>query len=205
MATGANKDRIIGGVGVAVAAHLRPVVRLRKPGVVKGCAGPTSRDSVTRLAGGREPRCLMARIGRRGVIRFVTGITIRRRTRVFASDVAQSACHRRVGAHQWERRRVVIERRRLPGRGVVAQGAILREARGHVVRIVAGIGVIRQMTGNTCRRKAIIFAARMASRALKGSVETCQGERCPCGVIERGPGPGSGGVAARAICRKPCG
>jgi hypothetical protein len=70
VATGADKDRVVGRVCVAIAAKLSRVVRDRKPCVVKGRAGPCC-CRMAGLAGGRESRSGVIRIRCACILRTV--------------------------------------------------------------------------------------------------------------------------------------
>ncbi len=80
------------------------------------------------LAGCRETGGRMVRIGRGLVIRLVAGIAVGRNRCVVIVHVAIGASHGGVGPGEREGGVVVIERRRLPGGGVMAELALLREA-----------------------------------------------------------------------------
>ena len=124
---------------------------LRVLRVVEGRACPRRRGMAGRARGREE-----LRLGRvawiRGVvvIRLVTSHASRRQRRVIAVDVAEGAGRRGMRARQRECRVVVVEGGVGPHGRVVAQIALLRESRGHVVRIRRAV-VIGQVAGHARR------------------------------------------------------
>jgi len=111
--------------------------------VVKSRTRPLG-SAVASLTGLRESRGHVAGVRRRLIFRKMAGDAGGRQRRVLIVDVARGAGNGSVLARQRELRRAVIERRPGPLGRVVAQGAILREARGHVIG-AGGCLVIRQV------------------------------------------------------------
>lgn len=121
--------------------------------VVKRCACPRGRG-VARVAGGRESRRGVSRIGGPVPIRQVATVAGGGQRAVISAGagVALNALHCGVEARQRERRRGVIEGRGCPVSRRVADRAIGREACGHVCRVCRP-GEIRLMARVTCRRR----------------------------------------------------
>ena len=69
-----------------------------------------------------------------------------------------------VRASQAELSRVVIESRPLPARCVVAPAAIVRKARGYVIRVGRGCKRLRMATVAVCR-KALVPVVGVTGRA----------------------------------------
>ncbi len=109
MATCASEQRIVGWVGVTGGTHaFRPAMIAREPGVVEGCSLPRT-GGVTGLAGRREVRSCVVRIGRGLVVGLVTGVAIRRNRGVVVVHVTAGTGHGGVLASERERRIAVIE------------------------------------------------------------------------------------------------
>ena len=146
--------------------------RERRRVVIKACSGPI-RSAVASLARGWEARRSMRRIGGSVEICLVAADAGRRQRSVVraGAGVALHARHSGVETSQRERRGAVIKGRRCPVGGRVADGAIGREACGHVswigctreVLLVATVAVCRQ------RREVVIHVARRASHVDVGA------------------------------------
>jgi hypothetical protein len=109
MATRATKYRVVGWVGVTSRTHaIRPAMVGREPSVVERCSLPRI-GAVTGLAGRREIRCCVVRIGRGLIVGLVTGIAICRNRRVVIVHVTTGASDGGVLAGERERSIVVIE------------------------------------------------------------------------------------------------
>lgn len=109
MATGASEQRIVGWVGVTGGTHaFRPAMIAREPGVVERCSLPRT-GGMAGLAGGREVRSRVVRIGRGLVVGLVTGVAIRRNRRVIVVHMAAGTGHGGVLAGKRKRRIAVIE------------------------------------------------------------------------------------------------
>ncbi len=91
----------------------------------------------------------------------------------------------------------MVERGGAPGRGVVADGAVLREPGRNVVRI-GGFLEVCQMAGRACRRQTRVHAAGVALAARHGGVGAGQRE-LGLVVVECRTLPLSGVVADRAV------
>jgi hypothetical protein len=96
---------------------------------------------------------------------------------------------------------VVIEAGRRPGRGGVANLAILRESGGHVVRIRGRLVVLGVTTG-AGHIQAGVNPARVALRARGSNVRAGQRELGLRGVIKRCAIPIRRGVTERTILRE---
>ncbi len=133
--------------------------------VVKLAMAPKHRI-VAAFASGRESS-MGNRSPRPSIILLVAGITRRAIERVIVVDMAIGALPWRccVRSGQRESGAVVVERRILPGTGVVARTASLREVRTHVVWIRRTL-VILQVTGNTSRVVQIVVVVHVAIGAL---------------------------------------
>ena len=102
--------------------------------VVIECRSSPCRRGVASVACRRKSRRGMIRIRRAIPISLVAPVTRRRQRRVVVVCMALRARNRGVSASQWERRVVVIERRRAPRTRRMADRAICRESRSHVIR-----------------------------------------------------------------------
>ena len=114
--------------------------------VVERRPGPAA-GVVALVAGGWEGDRQMAWVCRLLVIRHVAAGAGCLRAGVLTADVAARARDGGVRPGQRKNGLAVIKRGRLPRRGVVADGALLREPAGHVVRI-RGVVEIVQVAGN---------------------------------------------------------
>ena len=117
--------------------------------------------------------------------------------------VALRALHAGVRAGQREAGRGVVECRAGPLRGVVAHGAVLREA-GGFVRRVGGPVEIRQVAGNARGAGQAEVVVHVALRALHRGVGAGQRET-RSGVVEFSAHPLRRVVAQSAILREPRG
>jgi hypothetical protein len=123
-----------------------------------------------------------------------------RREVVVAIHVTLGALHRDVGSCEGERRLGMIEGRRLPGGGGMANVALLRDTGRKMVRI-RGCLIILQMATDAGSRGQAKISADVTLRALQVGMAT--GEREPDGiVIETRRLPGSGGMAVLASLRE---
>src|ERR1035438_3838987 len=170
-------------------------------GVVERGAGPirgrVAPGTVLRESGGQ-----MRRIGGCLVIGLVTVPAGAASKGVIVAHVALGALQAGVRASQREARGGVVERRTRPveGRGSVAPGAVLRESGGQVRRAEGAfiVGLVAVPAG---RAGQAVVVADVARGALRGGVDTYQGE--PGGrVIEGGAIPIGRGVASGAILRE---
>ncbi len=98
----------------------------------------------------------------------------------------------------------MIEVRRLPGSGVVAGIAGLREARRDVVGTRSRLEIRHVATG-ALGRCALEYVIDVALRALHRDVRSGQSEFCSRVVVERCAQPVDRGVAQRAVGREPRG
>lgn len=154
---------------------------------------------VTGRTGGWELGRRVIRVRGVVVIRLVTGIAIRRHRGVVVVHVTTVTGNRNVRAGQRECGVVVIKVRAVPGRGVVAHFAGLRETRGFMVGI-GGVVVIGEVAGHAGRVCQVVIVVDVALRALQRGMRSGQGETGGT-VIENRPRPGNCAVAAVAGLR----
>ena len=109
----------------------------------------------------------------------------------------------RVG--QREADRVVVKGRRLPGAGVVALLAGLREISTYVIGILGAL-VIRQMAAYACRGGQVVVVVDVTVETRARRVGVRVGERKAYGrMVEGGRLPGAGVVALLTGLREPAG
>jgi len=156
-------------VGVALSACQRRVhsgkriVGIR--GVVEVDIGPVGRRMAC-VAGGREARCNVAGVRGSIPIRLVAAEAGGRQRRVVVVGVALRA--RKCGMSTGQRKhRSMIERRRVPGAGRVAQRAVGWKTGSNVIRISGArkIGLVASITGRRERRVVVIDVALRASHS----------------------------------------
>ena len=122
-------------------------------------AGPPGVRVVAGLAAGREAAGLMVRVGGARVVRLVARVAVAGRAGVAASGVAALAQRALVSSREREARLGVVEVRRAPGARVVAVLALRGEVSGRVVR-VGGARVVRLVAGVAVLRRALCSAHR---------------------------------------------
>ncbi len=184
----------------ALRVRVRPGQRELRLGVIELRARPL-RGRVADRAVLREARRGVIGIGGRVVIGQVAALAGGQRAGILAVDMALRALHRGVGSGQRELGgRIVIELRALPLRRRMAYGAILGEARRHVVGI-GGAAVIGQVAAFAGGQRTGILAADMALRALHRRVGPGQREPCLV-VVELCALPLRGRVTDRAVLRE---
>ena len=128
VANGAGKDRVVRGVGMARGANSSRIAVVGwEPRVVEARSRPRG-CGVAGLAGGRETRRRVIRVGGGLVIRLVTGEAVGRNRCVVVVHVTTGAGHSGVLAGQRERGVVMVERGRNPGGRVMADVALLRKS-----------------------------------------------------------------------------
>lgn len=160
-------------VGVALTALQRrmgPGQRKAGGGVVERCRGPGG-CVVTDLALLRESRRHVVRIGRAPVVRLVASVTSGGQSGVVAVHMTTRTGDRGVRTRQRERRAVVVERRRHPGRRAVAHLTLLRESDGYVVWIVGPLEVL-QVARHARGGRQVVVAVHMALSALHRDVRS---------------------------------
>ncbi len=182
VAVGAGKYCVIVWVGVTGRAHaISAPMAHREVGVI-----PVRRDPrgcvVAGRAGRRESRRRVVRIGRACVISLVAGIAVRRQGGVVVVNVATGAGNGYMCSRQREWRVVVIEAGRNPGRRVVANIALLREADRNVIR-VGGALEIFEVAAHACGAREVIVVVNMARGARSRRMRSRQRETRSC-VIE---------------------
>ena len=154
----AREDGVVRRICVTGSAHsISSAVVRGEPSVVERGSRPRRRG-VARLAGGGKSCRGMVRVGRILIVRFVTGVAIGRDRCVVVVHVAICAGHRGMCARERESRVVVIERGRTPRCRGVAQVALLRESRGHVVRVGRSLEVLQMARNAGCAREVIVVA-----------------------------------------------
>ena len=122
---------------------------------------------------------------------------IRTREVVVAVHVALRALHRGVRSRQREPGGGMIEGRARPGRGVVALGARLREARLHVVRLRGALKVLQVSAhAGLIRAGLVVVAIHVTLRALHRGVRPRQRE-AGRRVVKLRARPGRGVMALR--------
>lgn len=200
VADGAGKYRVIRGIGVASGTDTSRIAMVGwEPGVVEGRSGPRA-GGVAGLTGGREPGRRVIRICRGLIVGLMAREAVGRNRGVVIVDVATGTGDRRMFPGQGKCGVAVVERRRDPGRGVVAHFALLREPRLNVVRVGGSLEVVAMAGGARGAVQAVV-AIDMALRTLQRNVRPRQGK--PGGrVIEGGIRPGSSGVAGVAGLRE---
>jgi len=119
--------------------------------VIEHRSRPARRVMADRAVRG-ETRLHMVRVCRCLIIGLVTRIAIRRRPGKFSVDVALRARNIYVRPGQRKHRLRVIEDRACPRRRRVADGAVGRETRLHVVRICRPV-VVLNVAGVAIRRR----------------------------------------------------
>lgn len=163
----ACEDCEIRRIGVAIGTRSPfTLVRARvdgEPRVIEDGARPTGCVVACGARGG-ECRSHVVRVRHTGVVSLVARVTICRRARIFATDMTVRTLHRRVRSRQRKRRPAVVEVRRRPGRGAVANLACLRETCRDVIRVGRVIKV-REMARIAECAQSCVFAARVTSRA----------------------------------------
>jgi len=154
------------------------------------------------LAGGREPRLHVVRIGRAVEILHVARTAIRRRSDELVVDVALRARDGDVCAGQRELRKgIVIEGRRIPRAGVMAGLAGRREP-GLGVRRIVGLIKVRHMTAHTGCRGIHELPAGVASAAIERCVRTDQRETSELQMVKLRAHPVVHRVALLALDRQ---
>ena len=197
----ALKHTVVIRIGVAGRTHAvgSPVihgeVRVVESGVqpAGGCvaSGATGRKSSGDMVG--VSRCL--------IVRTMTAIAVRWQRRVVVVHVTVGAGHSGVRTRQWETRVVVVKRSRRPGRGAVANIALLRESRGPVIRICRSLEVL-EVAVHACPACQGVVAIYVTLRALHVGMRAGQRPAC-CSVVEGRVVPGSRVMADLALLREP--
>ena len=194
MAADAGRVRagqIVVTVDVALRALQRRVrtgQRESRRGVVEGRSSPC-RSRVALLAGRREARLDVVRIGGAIEVLHMARGAIGRRSDELPIDMALRTRHAHVRAGQREfRESVVIESRRIPRAGVMARLASGREA-GLRVRRVVGLIKVRHVAAVASRRRIVELPTRVAGGTIEGRVSASQGEAGELQVIKLGAHP----------------
>jgi hypothetical protein len=197
VATGADEDRVIRRIRMAVAAQLGGVMWNLEPSVIERSSQP-SRSGVTGLTRGWESCRLMARVRGRGVILCVARVAIRRGPDELPADVATGARHGDVRARQREWRLRMIEDRASPRDRGVADGAVGGETRLDVIGI-RGALIVLYVAGITISGGANEFVVDVAERA--GDVHMRAGERKRrLGVVKHCAGPRGCRMTDGTVC-----
>jgi len=154
---------------------------------------------VALLAGGREIRLYVIRIGSALKVLQVAGRTIGGRAGEIPIRMTLAARHVDVRASEGELRELVmIERDTRPVDGRVADAAVLRESCLRVIRVLR-VRKILQMTTDTACGSAFEIPVTVAGRAVERRVHPGQGVTREFGVIELGTEPMVKIVALLAI------
>jgi len=148
----------------------------------------------------REPLRRMIGIPRAVIIRLMARITRGGRAYELPVHVALCTGHRCVPSGERKRRSGMIKGGRLPGGGVVTDGAVMRIVLARVIGIVR-TGVVRRMAGITVCGRVGKLSVDMTLCALQGNMRACQREGRQI-VIEGRRLPRRGGVALGAIVRE---
>jgi hypothetical protein len=139
--------------------------------------------------------------GCRGIeILRVASVAVRRKGSGEVVGMASTTRHCRMGTGQRKRSLVMVKRRRYPRRGVMAQLALLRNARLHVIRRCCVVEVLR-MAGITIGRCVRELPINMAKIAGYGRVSAGEGESA-LAMIETGGDPSGCRVAGLALLRE---
>lgn len=199
---GGGQSRVHATRVTALAAQRRVRAGQRKRGlvVIKLRPGPAC-CAVTHRAVGREPRLSMVGIRRALVVLYVTSGARSRRSRKPSIHVTLLAGHRLVRARQGElRKSIVVKRRGLPRRRVVASLASVGELSGNVIGILCALEVLC-MARRASGRRACVLAIDVALLASHRLVSTRQ-RKLRLVMVERCWLPRCSGVADLACVRK---
>lgn len=172
-------------------------------GMVEGPAAPVC-GVVALLASLREIRLHVVGVGRLLVIRQVTRHARRVSQLVIVIDVALGTLKAGVSPGEGKACSCMVEASTVPGAGIVALLATLRETRLHVI----GIGrflIIRQVAGNTRRVRAgqVVIPIDVTLRTLETRMGAGQGESC-AGVVKGSATPVGRVVALLTGLREIC-
>lgn len=140
--------------------------------VVERRSGPCRRR-MAGIAGGRESRSGVVRIGRSIPVSLVTAKACGRQRRVVVIRMALGTGNSRVRTGQREPRVVVVKRRWAPAACRVTNRAVGRESRGGVVGI-CGSGVIRLVARVAGRRRVCVVVICVALGAAQRRVQARQ-------------------------------
>ncbi len=157
--------------------------------------------SVTDRAILRETRSSVVRTSCLVEVCKMTGDTGGIEARELPVVMAVGALQRRMRAGQGEPGRRMIKPASLPLQGRMTDRAILREARGDVVRIGRLIE-FREVTGSTRPTDARKLTFRVTVQALERRVSAGQGEFGRGAVVESPAFPLCRGMTKRAVLRK---
>lgn len=140
------------------------------------------------------------RIGRGGVDRLMTRVAVGRRAGESPADVAAHALHFDVGSRERELCGAVIERRRGPSRGVVADRAVLGKAGRPVIRVGRGVETT-EMTNGARSAQPRKLSVRVTVGALGRQMRAGEG-KAGLRVVEARARPGGGGMANGTVLRE---
>lgn len=175
MAVGALKDCVITRIGVARGAHASRVAVIGWKVSVVECGPRPGRGRMTRLARCRKSRGLMIWICRIVVVRLMAANAGRRQRRVVVIDVTAGARRGCMRSRQWECGRIVVERRRNPCSGIVADLALLRKPDLRMIWACRRVEILLVTTEACCARRAVVG---MTLRALQRRMGPGQGKTC---------------------------
>lgn len=193
------------GIGVAITAGIPNSRHVRtrvdgEPGVIEGRTQPGCRV-VAGLAGCRELRGHVIRIGGAQIILMMAPIAVRRQGGVVVVHMTAGARHRRMESRERKAGVIVVERSRNPCARVVAHVALLGESNLHVVGVVRILEIL-QMAADAGSVRQLVIVVHVALAALKRRVHAGKRETGG-GVIECRAQPVGGRMAAGAILREP--
>ena len=183
-------------------ANVRTGQRESSVVVIKGGVQPGNRR-VTDGTIRREVRLHMVRIRGAVVVRHVAQVAGAAGQVVVVVHMALCALQVCVTVGQREAHGIVIETRRLPGGGVVAGLASLREIQRDVARVVRLL-VVREVATHAGRGRSFEVVAHMACCALERRVHSGQGEAGVLQVVELNSKPVIEPMALLAGDRKAC-
>ena len=173
MASGTGRPESIEHVAnVAICARGRSMFTRQREArrVVIECRARPLRGRMAGLAGLREFRSDVIRIGRRLIPRKMARGTCCSESAELSTNVAARTCGRCMLPCEWEPRRIVIERGSGPLRRRVAGFACLREAR--MARILRSL-IVREVARRTRRSETSEFSAHVTTRACRRRVLPC--------------------------------
>lgn len=199
----ALKHTVVARIGVAGRAHtIRSPVIHGEVRVIESGIQPAS-GCVAGGAAGRKSSRHMVRIRRCLIVRSVAAVAIGRQRRVVVVHVTVGTSYCGVRPRQREPRVVVVERSRRPRCSAMTNVALLRESRGHVVRVRRSLEIL-QMTVDASPARQVVVAVGVTLRALHVSMRAGQGP-AGGGVVEGRVVPVARVMADLALLRESCG
>jgi len=201
VAISALEDCVIVRIGMTGGAHpVRIAVVDGEPGVIERGARPGS-GRVASLAGSRETRRGVVRVGRALIVALMTRVTVSGDSRVVVVDVTVGTGNRGVCASQWEGRVVMVEGGVSPGHGVMAHVAGGRKPQGDMVHRTKRVVIVGLVARDTGRAAQLVVIVDVALRALQCGVGAGEG-KAGGGVVELAVSPDHGVMATVASSGK---